>query len=169
MRLAHLSPDLGTIDFCYRLPGSSTFDGLVLGSPLDAGVPPGPPDGSTPADAETAETSANDASPPPNGGSGALAFPGLTSYVVLKGWGTIDIALVATGGQSCASPIATGHVTLDAGKRATVAVMGLARVDASSDQALSIAAFTDDSTRARRACASFTPPLPAPSLRRRSP
>ena len=42
MRLAHASPDLGPIDFCWRPSGAATFNGPVLGggmSPPEAGAP----------------------------------------------------------------------------------------------------------------------------------
>jgi hypothetical protein len=45
MRLANMSPDLGAVDFCWRVYGASTFTGPVIMGSLDAGAPgPGTPD-----------------------------------------------------------------------------------------------------------------------------
>jgi hypothetical protein len=41
MRLANMSPDVGAIDFCWRVSGSATFTGPVLGGSLDGGTPGG--------------------------------------------------------------------------------------------------------------------------------
>ncbi len=38
MRLAHLSPDLPPIDFCWRTSGAATYNGPVLGGRSDAGA-----------------------------------------------------------------------------------------------------------------------------------
>jgi hypothetical protein len=40
MRLANMSPDLGPVDFCWRVTGSGAFTGPVLGGSIDAGAPP---------------------------------------------------------------------------------------------------------------------------------
>ena len=59
MRLANMSPDLGAIDFCWRVYGASTFTGPVIMGSLDAGAPgPGTPDAAE-GDA-AADTSAGD-------------------------------------------------------------------------------------------------------------
>ncbi len=39
LRLANMSPDLGAVDFCWRVSGSATFTGPVLGGSLDGGTP----------------------------------------------------------------------------------------------------------------------------------
>jgi hypothetical protein len=39
MRLANMSPDLGPVDFCWRVTGTGTFTGPVLGGSFDAGAP----------------------------------------------------------------------------------------------------------------------------------
>jgi hypothetical protein len=44
MRLANMSPDLGQVDFCWRVTGSSTFVGPVIATSLDAGVDVSTPD-----------------------------------------------------------------------------------------------------------------------------
>lgn len=40
MRIANMSPNLGPVDFCWRVTGSGAFTGPVLGGSLDAGSPP---------------------------------------------------------------------------------------------------------------------------------
>jgi hypothetical protein len=57
--------------------------------------------------------------------------------------GTFDIAVVTAGQTSCATRRLVGSVTLDAGKRATVVLMGLAGQDSGPD-ALGVVAFTDE-------------------------
>src|ERR1700722_1615201 len=39
MRLANMSPDLGPVDFCWRVTGSTSFAGPVIATPLDGGPP----------------------------------------------------------------------------------------------------------------------------------
>jgi hypothetical protein len=56
--------------------------------------------------------------------------------------GTFDVAIVRAGQTSCAGPLFSGQVTLDAGKSATVVLMGLAGADAAPQQ-LAMVAFTD--------------------------
>lgn len=41
LRLANMSPDVGAVDFCWRVSGSATFTGPVLGGSLDGGMPGG--------------------------------------------------------------------------------------------------------------------------------
>lgn len=55
LRLANMSPDLGAVDFCWRVSGSATFTGPVLGGSLDGGTPLG---------AEYEEAGASDAATP---------------------------------------------------------------------------------------------------------
>jgi hypothetical protein len=185
MRLAHASPDLGPIDFCWRSSGAASFTGPVLGGdqPADAGAPAGDggPDGPSDAgssdgadarsdagdghietgiaetgtdetgtaEAGTPETGAPESGTPetgtPTADAGApqeLVFGTMTPDVLLPAAGTFDIAIVAAGQTSCATRRLAGTVTLDAGKRATVVLMGLAALDSGAD-ALSIVAFTD--------------------------
>jgi hypothetical protein len=53
LRLANMSPDVGAVDFCWRVSGAATFTGPVLGGSLDGGTPggeqedAGAPDGGT--------------------------------------------------------------------------------------------------------------------------
>jgi len=44
LRLANMSPDVGAVDFCWRVSGSATFTGPVLGGSLDGGAPGGEPE-----------------------------------------------------------------------------------------------------------------------------
>lgn len=128
MRLAHLSPDAGPIDFCWRPAKTATFTGPVL---RPAGVDAG------------GASDAGDAQ------AHALEFAGMSGDVSFPVSGTVDIAIVAAGETSCDAPKLVDQVTLDAGKHATVALVGLARPapgDAGGDAALSIVAFTDDPT-----------------------
>lgn len=129
LRLAHLAPSLGTIDFCYAARAGS-FEGPVLrggGADPDASAdgastnPAG--DGgddaaldATPLDA-TADgggTAVADASTP------GLAYGTVTKYFTLQATGTITVAIVPAGRTSCGNPIAEGTVTLDPGKLSTV-------------------------------------------------
>jgi hypothetical protein len=198
IRIAHLSPDLGPVDFCWKTTGSTTYSGPVLfhgpsgdmadagaaadvdGQAVDggAGADGGPGvdvDANADADAdadpdatEDAETYADasgdassdatpldgtvtggpdagwlsDAGPPPGVGFGEV-----TSSVRLQPAGTFDIALVDAGSTTCQSPKFVTQVTVDAGKHATLALVGLLSAvgtDADPAQALSILSFTDD-------------------------
>ena len=144
-RVAHLANDLGPVDICYRPTSSQAWEGPAFATaPSDAGTH-APFDASGDAsasDAATLDASAADAGDLASG----FRFGTVTRYVVAHASGTFDLALVLASDVSCARPIALGHVTFDAGKQATVVVMGLARVDAGAPNALAIAAFTDDAT-----------------------
>jgi len=139
MRLAHLAPSLGAIDFCYQAARTGTPFGPVLNgapTPLDdaeAG-PVGVLDASSIADA--------------NAGAEAGALPSatyrtVTKYLNLEAAGTITISIVEGGARSCANALATADVTLDPGKLWTVALFGR-RGDGGTD--LEVQAFTDDRT-----------------------
>jgi hypothetical protein len=199
MRLANMSPDLGPVDFCWRVAGSGSFTGPVIATPLDGGIGPGLQDASDAGDAAVeaesldagspeAEEDAEDAPPDeavegesdassdasvdgsvdavaPSTDAGEatgdatapveagvpvqVAFGAMTAYVELPAIGTIDIALVSPGQLSCSVPAFVGHVTLDPGKPATVAVMGLLGVDAGAASALVMRSFTDEPTSAQ--------------------
>lgn len=192
MRLANMSPDLGPVDFCWRVAGSGSFTGPVIATPLDAGTPgssldaaeggdatvdadggdgpteeaeeEAPPDGALEGEADSAtEASLDAATPSPDAGEPAadaaesveagvpvqVAFGAMTAFVQLPAIGTLDIALVSPGQLSCNSPAFIGHVTLDAEKPATVAVMGLIGVDAGAASAFVMKSFTDEPTTAQ--------------------
>jgi hypothetical protein len=165
MRLAHASPDLGPVDFCWRQSGNASFTGPVLGGDLPPEAGPkddGGQDGagdSAPGDAADAsgdeadgwtEAGLPESGTPETGTPGTadggmpavLVFGTMSPDVLLPSAGTFDIAVVAAGQTSCAARRLAGTVTLDAGKRATVVLMGLAALDSGPD-ALTIVAFTD--------------------------
>jgi hypothetical protein len=167
MRLAHASPDLGPVDFCWRQTGAASFTGPVLGGdlPPEAGPPgtdggagdsgdagpsdatPGSSDassdaGDAEAEAGTPETGTPDAATPDAAMPAGLVFGTVSPDILLPSAGTFDIALVAAGQTSCATRRLAGTVTLDAGKRATVVLMGVAAQDGGPD-ALGVVAFTD--------------------------
>jgi len=185
MRLANMSPDLGSVDFCWRVSGASTFTGPVIMGSLDAGsMAPAPQDaseaGDAMAEASGAESGAQDAGDEAtaleSGGDAAfdspsdaaedaapegatsdagtapgeagvpvqVSFGAMTPFVQLPAIGTLDIALVRPDQLSCDSPAFVGHVTLDPGKNATVALMGLLGADAGSESALVMKSFTDE-------------------------
>ena len=206
-RIAHLSPDLPSIDFCYRNTTSDAWVGPVLNAgasppsggpaadgsaPIDAAADAGAPsadasnadaapvdatdasaaadatdaawsDAAAPNDAEAAdaavtdaaaETDASDADASDAGiadaaasdgaAPNALSFMRVTDYASILGSGTFDIGLVAAGSTGCSEPLAVAQVTLNAGKRTTIAIVGRASVDAGAQGALAILAFTDD-------------------------
>lgn len=160
MRLVHASPDLGPVDFCWRQTGAASFTGPVLGGdlpPPEAG-PPTPDSGSEDSadaghsDATLASSDAGDAEAeagtpetgtPDAGMPAELVFGTTSPDVPLPTAGTFDIAIVPAGQTSCATRRLAGTVTLDAGKRATVVLMGVAAEDSGPD-ALSVVAFTDE-------------------------
>jgi hypothetical protein len=137
LRLAHLAPELGAIDFCYAaLTGS--LEGPILG-------------GGVPASDAAVEADGSDASV--DASATGFAYGAVTKYFSLKATGTITIALVHAGATSCTSPIAEGTVTLDPGKLSTAAVFGSSAPDGGDAGAsTTILAFIDDrETRADRA------------------
>jgi hypothetical protein len=143
LRLAHLAPELGPVDFCYQAARTPSFVGPVLRDPTSAK-----------ADAATGlvEGGALDASdlldastePGPSAGDVALGYQSVSKYFTLEVAGTLTIAIIASGASSCATPIATGKVTLDPGKLSTVTVMPGPMADGGID--FSVVAFTDDRT-----------------------
>ena len=149
MRLAHASPDLGPVDFCWRQTGAASFTGPVLGGDLplpEAGPPMADGSDATPASSDAGDAEAEAGTPetgtPDAGMPAELVFGTMSPDVLLPAAGTFDIAVVAAGQTSCATRRLAGTVTLDAGKRATVVLMGLAAEDGGPD-ALSVVAFTD--------------------------
>jgi hypothetical protein len=67
LRLANMSPDVGAVDFCWRVSGSAMFTGPVLGGSLDGGAPGGEPEEAGPAeggeDSDAREDAADAAEP----------------------------------------------------------------------------------------------------------
>ena len=162
MRLAHLAPDLGRVDFCYRSANTSSFAGPVLGDGLgspssdagadgagdaDAGDAEGGSGGDDLLDADAGDAALGDAGGAEDGGvdggAPSVAYRTVSRYLTLDASGPLTIALIAPGATSCATPLFTADVTLDPGKLSTVAIVGLTDTDASGS-ALSLVAFTDD-------------------------
>jgi hypothetical protein len=132
-RVAHLSPDLGRIDVCYRTSPSDAFTGPMIAA-------------SGSADAVDAATSADggDSGPEPAG----VSFPNVTAWFTVQTSGAFEIAVVSASDGSCSTPRARQRITLDPGKRSTVALLGLFGADAGASTSLEIVAFTDDITPA---------------------
>ena len=185
VRIAQLSPDLGAIDLCYRPTGTTSWTGPIfatLHAPVDAGSvdagggDAGPVDAAASYDASATDAGAVlDAGAPYDAGTPiGVAFESVSTYVALAGSGTFDVAVVASGSVSCATPEALDRVTLTPSEHATLVVMGSAALDASAADALQVVAFEDDSsvdpTSARLRFihaglgASASPPLPAISV-----
>jgi hypothetical protein len=172
MRLAHASSGLGPIDFCWRSTGTETFTGPVLAgavTPTDGGTGAGTDsaadasqdgDASTSGDAAVAPGASWDAdldgaeeaqepsdaqTPDAAGPPASLAFGSMTADVTLPTSGTFDIAIVAAGQTSCLQRLLVGQVTIDAGERSTVVVMGVPGQEG-GPSALTLAGFVDDSS-----------------------
>jgi len=138
MRLAHVAVDLGPVDFCYRAAKGTSFEGPVLGRGIgdpkrDGGADAGSNDAAAEASGDGGDPSA-----------GAVTYRSVSRYLTLDAAGPLTIALVSPGSTSCASPLFIADVTLDPGKLATVALVGLAAPDGGAD--LSLVAFIDDRT-----------------------
>jgi hypothetical protein len=144
MRLAHLAADLGPVDFCYRTARSAAFAGPVLGGGIgdpkrDAGADGGAEDASS--EAGDAGLEAGDG----DGGAASVGYRTVSRYLTLEASGPLTIALVAPGATSCATPLFTADVTLDPGKLATVAIVGLDANDGGAG-GRAVVAFIDDRT-----------------------
>ncbi len=144
MRLAHVAADLGPVDFCYRAAKGTSFEGPVLGGGIgdpkrDGGAEAGTDDSGPRGDATA------DGGDGGGDGASAVSYRSVSRYLTLGATGPLTIALVAPGSTSCASPLFMADVTLDPGKLATVAIVGLSAPDAGvADRAL--VAFIDDRT-----------------------
>ena len=155
MRIAHLAPGIGPIDFCYQGAKKGTFVGPVLGGT----AAPAPSDGGDAGDAgdladdlpgddlalDAAHLDADaalDASGAPLNLRSA-SFRTVSKYLVLQAAGPITIAILPAGATSCANALLTADVTLDPGKLFTVALFGR---HADGSVALELGAFTDDRT-----------------------
>ncbi len=151
MRIAHMAPRLGTVDFCYRPAGDARFVGPVLTGSSDAGAAPDAQSDASSADAADAGPivdaglDVRDAAPSDAGldaradvaseaGDAAPGDPPLapftvTTYAGVKGAGTFELAIVAAGAGTCQHPLRTGQVTLDPGKLTTVVLSERAVAD----------------------------------------
>lgn len=152
MRIAHLAPGIGPIDFCYQGAKKGVFVGPVLGG---AGAP-GPVDGGDAGDAsdladdvpsDDLDAAAPDADADPDASAPeslrSASFRTVSKYLVLQAAGPITIAILPAGARSCANALLTADVTLDPGKLFTVALFGR---HADGGVALELGAFTDDRT-----------------------
>jgi hypothetical protein len=92
---------------------------------------------------DAGDASTPDASPEAGSSSG-LAYLQVSSYVTIQGAGTFEIIVVPGGQGSCTSPILDRKVTLDDGKRATLATFGSAGAEAGAYDALDLVAMVDD-------------------------
>jgi hypothetical protein len=133
IRFAHLAPS-SDVDFCYRKIGTDELVGPVFGA-SDAGA------------ADAGSDVALDAS----ASRGGLARFAVSGYLPVLGTGVFRVNVVAGGSLSCASPIASGDVTLEAGRYATVIFAGRrVRPDAGADGGATdqlegiVLGFTDD-------------------------
>ena len=135
-RLAHLSPDVGRIDVCYRTSPSDAFTGPMIAAS-------GNTDASVSVDA-TPLADAGDSGPERAG----LSFPNVTTWFTVQTSGAFEIAVASATDGSCSTPRARQRITLDPGKRSTVALLGLFGADAGAAASLDIVAFTDDITPA---------------------
>ncbi len=151
IRLAHVAPDLGAIDFCYRAAKTSTYVGPVLGGAASA-APDADVDGSDatvdggdagPGDADAMDAADADDADAADGSTTSLSFRAVSKYLALKAAGPLEIAIV-TSGASCATPLFVQDVTVDPGKLATLAILGRRGADAGSPTSLGVVAFTDD-------------------------
>jgi hypothetical protein len=159
MRIAHLAPEIGPIDFCYQAARTGTFVGPVLRGPrapvpsTDAGTGDGGDAASVPVnpdanilDADT-NPNPNDAEGGASNRSGSYRF--VSKYMNLDAAGPITIAIVEGGAVSCANPMVSATVTLDPGKLSTVVLAGRKGADGgAADAPLELSAFTDDRTTA---------------------
>jgi hypothetical protein len=182
VRFAHIAP-FGPIDFCYRRAATDEFVGPLFG-PSDGGTTANG-DANVVDDSSAPDTDSGDAAVPDDaagdtdaaaadagafeaGGqdaatitttSGGIDRLTVTRYWPLEGAGVFSFIIVAGGDTSCASPIATGDVTLEAGRYSTLVVSGKhVRIDGGADasadagggssvvSALSVAAFVDDTS-----------------------
>ncbi len=147
MRVAHLAPDIGAIDFCYQAAKTGNFIGPVLRGPIDpsANTEAGVLDEGGVLDADV---DANGGGLDPNDGGevASIVHRTVSKYVTLNVAGPLTVAIVGAGATSCASPLFTGDVTLDPAKLSTVVFFGGPGSD--GGQMLSLAAFTDDRTTA---------------------
>jgi hypothetical protein len=146
MRLAHVAPDLGPVDFCYRMATTSSFEGPVLNGGLgstvkhDAGADGG--DASLPLPGLDAGLDSGDEGGA-DAGAASVSYRTVSRYLTLEASGPLTIALVAPGATSCATPLFTADVTLDPGKLSTVAITSAPKGDGGAAE-LALAAFIDD-------------------------
>ena len=127
VRIAQWSPDVGTADVCFATQGAS----------FSAETPQLAPMFVT-SDAGTAVDGGD-------GGATGLAFPQVTSYLVIPP-GAYTVRLVAAGAADCNASLADlASVTLNDGTYTTLAAVG-ERMPMQTDQPLKLVSFADDVT-----------------------
>jgi hypothetical protein len=147
MRLAHVAPDLGAVDFCYRMATTSSFQGPVLNGGLgssvkhDAGARDGGDASVGLPDLDAGNRS--DGEGGPDAGAASVSYRTVSRYLTLEAAGPLTIALVAPGAASCATPLFVADVTLDPGKLSTVAITSEPKGDGGA-AGLALVAFIDD-------------------------
>ena len=134
-RIAHLAPDVGPVDVCYRVSSSEAFTGPLLAALL-------PPIADAGFDTLGAEAGSADAMSPASG----LGFRSVTGFFHVRSAPSLEIAVVGASDGSCSTPRARSRITLDAGKRVTVALLGMAQADAGTIDELGLVPFVDDAT-----------------------
>ena len=122
LRFANWSPDAPAADFCIAPHGTTAFQGPLLASRA----------------AQLGGASAD-------AGSGALPFPGVTTYLLVEP-GRYDARLVAPGSMDCNASIttdATGLPALPVGGLGTIALVGATNPQHGQPR-LAIVGFLDD-------------------------
>jgi hypothetical protein len=149
LRLAHLAPELGTIDFCYGARTGALQGPVLRGGGVDRdAASDAAANVNVDASAEASSTADDDAAVDASAAPG-LAYGTVTKYFTLQATGTIAVAIVRAGATTCASPLVEGTVTLDPGKLSTVGLFGSPPVDLDAGDggdtgAPPIIAFIDD-------------------------
>lgn len=142
MRLAHLAPHLGPVDFCYQAARTGTFIGPVLNGTSAPKDDAGDAEASAPASPDASTLDANAGTEA--GSLPSATYRTVTKYLNLEAAGPITLSIVEGGARSCANAIATADVTLDPGKLSTVALMN--RPGDGGVNGVEVTSFTDDRT-----------------------
>lgn len=107
LRLANMSPDIGAVDFCWRVSGSATFTGPVLGGSLDAGTAGG---------SETEEAGPTEGGPeagaPEEGGDATEPADATTEGGSPEEGGAADAGVDATSASDGGDAGATGDASV---------------------------------------------------------
>jgi hypothetical protein len=78
------------------------------------------------------------------GTSSGLTYLQVSNYVAIMGAGTFEIVVVPGGQGTCTNALIDRMVTLDDGKRGTLAIYGSREVEAGAPSALAMLAMVDD-------------------------
>jgi Domain of unknown function (DUF4397) len=144
VRVAHWSPDAPAVDVCFTQQGSGWT-------------------GQVPQLAQIVAAAA-DAGSLSDGGIPGVAFPQVTSYLIISP-GVYSVRLVAAGAADCGTSVVDlASLTLTANTYTTVAAVG-EQTPVSGDQALTLVSFTDEvSAPAGQIALRFINASPSPSL-----